>query len=170
MAGRSPTRFLWLLLFVIPAVFLWFGIDSLLYRMNARALATPMVALVEAVHEESYSCKDSDGNTRTCHRVAYDLRLDIWGEPVRRPLLDSTFDPDDPWHSPDMISPQDYPEGAAMKVLVRLDLDNRVAIDAFWSAYVLPFVLLGFGTFWLLALSVIVPSIMRDQGKGTSRA
>ena len=162
MTGRPPTRYLWLLLFIIPAGFLYFGFDSLLYRYDQRSKAVPWTATVEDYREESYSCKDSDGNRRTCRRIAYDLKLDIYGETLIRPLLDSTFDPDDPWHTPDMISPEDYPRGGQMPVLVRPDLDYRVAIDAFWSAYVLPIVLLVFGAFWLIGFSFIVPSMIRS--------
>ena len=162
MARTPLRRYFWLLLFLIPAGFLYFGFDSLLYRYDQRAKAVPMTALVEDFRQESYTCKDSDGNRRTCYRIAYDLRLDIFGEIYHRPLLDSTFDPDDPWHTPDMISPEDYPRGGQMPVLVRPDLDFRVALDSFWSAYVLPIVLLVFGAFWLLAFSFIVPSMIRD--------
>lgn len=164
MSRRSPTRFLWVLLLAIPAVFLYFGVNSLLYRVDARAQAVEMTAKIEHVRRETYSCKDSDGHTRTCERVAYDLTIDVSGDRMRRPLVEGNFDPDAIWHSADMINPEDYPVGAPMAVLVRPDLGYVVVIDAFWSAYVLPIVLLVFGAFWLVGLSVIVPSIIRKGG------
>ncbi|MEM6622218.1 MAG: hypothetical protein AAF674_08330 [Pseudomonadota bacterium] len=162
MAKRSLTRFLPLLLYAIPAVFLYFGINSALYRIDVRADAVPAEATVEAVYIDTYTCKDSDGNRRTCTRVAYDLILEMDGLVMQRPLLEGNFEPDEIWHSDDMIPPTDYPEGATMAVLVRPDLDYRVAIDSFWSAYVLPIVLCTFGGFWLFASIFIVPQLMRD--------
>ena len=158
MAGRSPLRFFWLLLFLIPALFLYFGIDSAVYRITERAEAEPMVATVEDYRTEQ-RC-DDDGCSTV---VAYDLILDIKGDIVKRPLIEGNFDPEDIWHSEDMIPPSSYPAGSEMPVLVRADLGYLVTIDAFWSAYVLPIVLCGFGMFWLLGFAIIVPQLTRDS-------
>ena len=162
MAKPPAKRYFWLLLYLIPGVFLYFGANSALYRYDIRASGVDMTATVEDYREESYECKDSDGNRRTCRRIAYDLILDLNGEQLRRPLLGGNFDPADPWHTPDMISPQDYPRGATMEVLVRPDLGYLVSLNNFWHAYLLPLVLLGFGTFWFIGISAMMPSMIKD--------
>ena len=162
MAKLSAKRYLWLVLFLIPGVFLYFGVNSALYRYDIRSEGVEMQAVVEDYRIETYSCKNSDGHRSTCRRIAYDLILDLNGDKVRRPLLEGNFDPDDIWHTPDMISPDDYPRGATMEVLVRPDLGYLVSINNFWQAYMLPIILLGFGAFWLIGMSVIVPSIIKD--------
>ncbi|MFK7942955.1 MAG: hypothetical protein AB8B85_08610 [Paracoccaceae bacterium] len=162
MAGRPASRYLWLLLFLIPGVLLYFALNSAIYRYNIRADAIEMQATVEDYVVESYTCKDSDGNARTRERIAYDLILDVNGDRMKRPLLEGNFDPADFWHSKDMISPAEYPRGSQMDVLVRPDLGYLVSIDNFWNAYMLPLVLGVFGGFWFVGFSFIVPSMIRD--------
>lgn len=160
MARRSWKRHAWFLLYLIPIGFLYFGMDSALYRYEIRKDAVKMTATVEDYRTESYECKDNDGNRRTCTRIAYDLILDVNGDILKRPLLEGNFDPDDTWHTPDMINPSDYPRGGQMPVLVRQDLGYLVAFDGFWQAYVLAAVLLAFGTFWLIAVTVVTRSFV----------
>lgn len=162
MAGRRATRYLWYLLFLIPVLFLFFGTKMAFYRYQVRAEAVPMTATVQDYTLERYTCEDSDGNRRTCERIAYDLILDLNGDRLERPLLEANFQPGEIWHTTDMVSPDDYPRGGEMPVLVRPDLGHLVAHDSFWSAYLVPIILLGFGAFWLVGFSVVVPAMVRD--------
>ena len=160
---RRFSRYFAVLLFLLPIVLLYFGINSAVYRYSQRAEAVPMTAIVEDYRIEAYSCEDSDGNTRTCERIAYSVVIEVDGQPLQRPLLDSDFDHDDIWHTPDMISPEDYPRGAEMPVLVRPDLGHLVVIEAFWPTYILAVVLIVFGSFWLAAFIFLVPAIIRGR-------
>lgn len=150
MAKKKRSRWvnnsLLLCLFLIPGLFWFFAFNMTMHRAEARQLAEKITGEVIEQREVKYSCKDSDGNTRTCTHWLYQVRFEVDGEQVTRQLLDARFDPDYP-EITDGIDHDDYPVGARMPLLLRRDLGNAVTPDSFWSAYMMPVFLAGFGVF-----------------------
>lgn len=150
MAKKKRNRWinnsLLLCLFLIPGLFWYFAFNMTMYRSEARQMAEKITGEVIEQREMSYSCRDSEGTTRTCTHWLYKVRFELDGEQVDRQLLDARFDPKYP-EITDGIDHDDYPEGTQMPLLLRRDLGNAVTIDSFWSAYLMPVFLAGFGLF-----------------------
>jgi hypothetical protein len=158
VAGRAGSRLagrLVLLMFLLPALLLFFGVRSALYRYDQRSLAEQASAEVTGVERQVYTYRDSDDVARTGEQFRYTVALDLDGETITRPIVEANFDPQAVWHNSDAINPDIYAEGATMPVLLRRDLDNAVAFDGFWAIYLTPVFLIGFGLF---ALLICVPA------------
>lgn len=133
-------------LLLIPGLFWYFAFNMTMYRAEARQLAEKITGEVVEQEEISYSCKNSDGNYSTCTHWLYKVRFELNGDQVTRQLLDARFDPDYTEHT-DGFDHEAYPVGSQMPLLLRRDLGNAVAPDFFWSAYLMPVFLAGFGLF-----------------------
>ncbi len=155
--NRWVNNSLLLCLFLIPALFWYFAFNMTVYRSEAREMAEKVTGEVTEQREVEYSCKDSDGDTRTCTYWLYQVRFEVDGAQVDRQLLDARFDPDYP-EITDGIDHDDYPEGAQMPLLLRRDLGNAVTVDSFWSAYMMPVVLAGFGFF--VSIFMVVANVL----------
>ncbi|MEM7211361.1 MAG: hypothetical protein AAF479_05595 [Pseudomonadota bacterium] len=143
---RRINNALLLCFWLVPGLFWYFAINMALYRAEARELAEKMKGEVIHQQEVTYSCKGSDKKTRTCTHWLYEVRFDLNGDKIARPLLDARFDPKYVEHT-DGFDHEAYPVGATMPILLRRDLDHAIAPDFFWSAYLMPVVLAGFGAF-----------------------
>ncbi|MEL7468309.1 MAG: hypothetical protein AAFN27_07630 [Pseudomonadota bacterium] len=154
--NRGLNNGLLLLLLILPGIFFYFGINMAVWRYEQRALAERIVGEVAEVQKNSYECKDSDGNRRTCTEWAYTVTFDFAGDTMRRPLLEVNFEADGGRFSSDEVDPEVYVAGAKIPLLLRRDLDNAVAPDLFWAAFLIPTVLLGFGTFVLIMISIAI--------------
>jgi len=149
--ARSGRADRWLLLvFLLPALFLFFGARSALYRYEQQALSEPADAIVKKVDHETYSYRDSDGRTQSGEHWSYLVEFESDGQAFERQVVEPNFDPEMIWHNSDSIDPDIYAEGARMPVLLRRDLDYAVAHDDFWAIYGTPIFLSGFGFFSLL--------------------
>lgn len=150
MSGRDRKRrinnALLLCLWLIPGLLWYFAAKMAIYRTEARELAEKITGEVTHQREVSYTCKGSGGKTSTCTHWLYEVRFDLNGDKMTRPLLDARFDPNYVEHT-DGIDHDAHPVGAQMPLLLRKDLDHAVAPDFFWSAYLMPVVLAGFGLF-----------------------
>lgn len=148
MAGRAEK---WMLLvFALPALFLFFGARSALYRHEQQQLSEQTDAIVKKVDHETYTYRDRDGRTQSGEQWSYLVEFEVNGEAMERQVVEPNFDPEMIWHNSDSIDPDIYAEGARMPVLLRRDLDFAVAHDDFWAIYGTPVFLLGFGFFALL--------------------
>ena len=146
--GKAP-RFLWLV-FLIPALLLFFGARSAIWRYDQVAASEQTDAKVYEVEHETYTYRDSDGRTRSGEHWRYSVEVEVDGETFHRYIVEPNFDLEMVWHNSDSIDPDIYATGARIPVLLRRDLDNAVAHDDFWAIYLTPIFLLGFGFFWLL--------------------
>jgi len=160
--GGKPPKFLWLI-FLIPALLLFFGVRSAIYRYDQVAASEQTTATVYEVEHQTTSYRDSDGRTRSSDEWRYSVQVEADGEVYDRYIVEPNFDLEMVWHNSDSIDPDIYAEGARIPVLLRRDLDYAVAHDDFWAIYLTPIFLLGFGTFWLL-LSLPVIYMMKDKG------
>lgn len=165
----SASRRRWLgnagivLFWCVPLLFWFFGARMALYRIEQRELATRMPAEVARVETRSYSCKDSDGNRRTCYEHQFTVWIELNGDRVKRVVLQNNFDPEYDWHSGDEVDPETYTEGSTLPVLLRRDLGNAVAPDLFWAAYGSPVFLIGFGVFCSI-FCVVTTALMWQRG------
>lgn len=151
MAGKKKrnrwiNNGLLLCLLLIPALFWYFAANMTIYRYEARQLAEKINGTVVEQTETEHSCKDSDGRRRTCTDWTYTVRFQVQGDQITRPLLDARFDPKYDSHT-DGVDHEAHGVGATMPLLLRRDLDFAVAPDFFWSAYLMPVILAGFGLF-----------------------
>ena len=144
--NRTLNNSLLLCLMLIPGLFWYFAFNMTMHRSEARQMAEKISGEVTEQREVKYTCKDSDGDTNTCTHWLYKVRLEVDGAPVTKQLLDARFDPDYP-EITDGIDHDAYPVGAQMPLLLRRDLGNAVTPDSFWSAYLMPVFLAGFGVF-----------------------
>ncbi len=159
--GGKPPKFIWLI-FLIPALLLFFGVRSAMFRYDQVAASEQTTATVFEVEHETYSYRDSDGRTRTGEHWRYSVEVEADGKVHNRYIVEPNFDLEMVWHNSDAIDPEVYAEGARIPVLLRRDLNNAVAHDDFWAIYLTPVFLIGFGLFWLL-MSLPVIFIMRDK-------
>lgn len=150
MARKKRNRWinngLLLCLLLIPALFWYFAANMAIHRHEARQMAQKITGTVVDQQKISYSCKDSDGNRSTCVHWTYKVRFQVNGTQFTQQLLDARFDPNYIHHT-DGIDHAAHPVGAQMPLLVRRDLDYSVAPAFFWSAYLMPVILFGFGVF-----------------------
>ena len=144
--NRWLTNIPLLCLMLIPALFWYFAANMAIYRYDARERAVEIMGEVTDQKKIDYTCEDSDGNRRTCTHWTYRVRFNVYGEQIERQLLDARFDPDYIHHT-DGIDHAAHPVGAKMRLLLRQDLNNAVAPDSFWSAYLMPVILAGSGCF-----------------------
>ncbi len=148
----------WLLLvFLLPALFLFFGARSALYRYEQVQLSEQTDVTIYEVEHETYTYRDSDGRTRSGEHWRYSVELEVDGETLHRYVVEPNFDLEMIWHNSDAINPEIYAKGARLPVLLRRDLDYAVAHDDFWAIYLTPIFLLGFGFF---ALLICLPVIL----------
>ena len=150
MSPGSPWRFSLLLLLLLPAIFFYFGGRMALYRAEQRALGEKITAEVIEQRRETFTSKGADGERRSGEHFAYTVRFDIAGDLVTRPVLEANYDPERIFHTSDEVDPKQFPVGSQMPLLMRRDLGFAVSPDLFWTAYLIPAVLLGFGAFTLL--------------------
>ena len=155
-----------LCLLLIPCFFWYFAASMALSRSEARAAAVKIMGEVTEQRELAYTCKDKDRNTRTCYHWVYKVRFNLFGKQVERQLLDARFDPDYIHHT-DGIDHEAHPVGAKMPLLLRQDLNNSVAPDFFWSAYLMPVMLAGFGVF--VSFFMVIGILLGWEGPRTRR-
>jgi len=160
--GGAPPKFLWLI-FLIPALLLFFGARSAIYRYEQVAASEQTTATVYEVEHQTTSYRDSDGRTQTGDEWRYSVEFEADGEVYNRYIVEPNFDLEMVWHNSDSIDPDIYAAGARIPVLLRRDLDYAVAHDDFWAIYLTPIFLLGFGAFWLLMCLPVI-YMMRDKG------
>ena len=136
-----------LVFFALAATMIFFGARMALYRAEQRALADPVMARVIETDSRVVTSRDSDGRTTSTTERTFIVEVNIFGEVVRRTMIAANFDPEDHWFNGDEVDPTVFQEGARVPVLVRRDLNFAVTPADFWSAYLVPVILMGFGGF-----------------------
>ena len=164
--NRGLNNGLLLLLLIIPGIFFYFGGNMALWRYEQRALAEPIVGEVIEAQRHSYECKNSEGSSTTCTEYSFTVAFEFSGDRMQRPLLEVNFEPDGGRFSSDEVDPDVYGAGAKIPLLLRRDLGTAVAPDLFWAAFLIPTVLLGFGTFVLIMISVAIMVFWHRAPKG----
>ena len=143
-----------LLLFVaVGLALIFFGVRMADYRATQRALGVPVEGLVVDVETRQVTHEDEDG-TWTSTEYKYLIELEADGTKVQRPLLAANFEPDDVWFNEDEVDPYEFADGEIVDVLVRRDLDHAISPASFWAAYLIPAILIGFGSFVVLFLGL----------------
>ena len=159
--NRWLTNIALLCLMLIPGLFWYFAATMAISRSDDRARAVKIMGQVTDQNERRYTCKDKDRNTKTCTAWTYRVKFNLFGEQVERQLLDARFDPKYIEHT-DGVDHEAHPVGAKMPLLLRQDLNNAVAPDFFWSAYLMPVMLGGFGVF--VSIFMIIGILLGWEG------
>ena len=153
---RSVPLFVIITLLVFVAIglaLIFFGVRMADYRATQRALAVPIEGLVVDVETRQVVHKDEDG-TWTSTEYKYLIEFEADGAVIRRQLVAANFEPDDVWFNEDEVDPWEFADGEIVDVLVRGDLDHAISPADFWAAYLIPTILIGFGSFVVLFLGL----------------
>ncbi len=113
-------------------------------RWSARAEAAPAPAIVERIEARHGEREPGDPGD-----VQVTLLVSFEGGRYERPLLNPGYEPSVTWHSPSYALPDEFPEGARVRVLVNREQDVAVAYDDRAEAYGVPAFVIGFGAVWL---------------------
>ncbi|MEM9061209.1 MAG: hypothetical protein AAGD13_12180 [Pseudomonadota bacterium] len=154
--SRALNNGILLCVLILPGVFFYFGLTMAHWRYEQRALAERITGEVVEVLQKTFDCKTSNGDRTTCVEYAFTVAFESGAGRIQRPLLEVNFDENGGRFSSDEVDPEIYSVGQPIPLLLRPELGNAVAPDLFWAAYLIPTVLLGFGTFMLIMISIAI--------------